>query len=192
MFRLTEEPPLLGASLSGTSPVGSNAPARMMGIGQDRELDETRWDSSWNEVLLGGTFRGYELIGARTMRWGTNTIESNPLQSVGIGAQYGTVQAFRLDFDRVEGEGMATGGDSGGGIFVKNGGAWELAGVMVAAGGFNGQPAGTVAYGNVTFAADIATYRGEIEKIMATVPEPSAAALLLSSLIFLPRRRSRQ
>lgn len=125
------------------------------------------------------------------MRWGTNTVQPNALADVSIEARFGTTKAFRLDFDRVSGEGMATGGDSGGGVFVKNGVNWELAGIMVAAGSLPGQPLGTVAYDDVTFAGNIATYRTEILNTMATVPEPSSLALLLSGVLFLPRRRPR-
>ncbi len=195
IFRLTSEPPLLGASLSGSTP-NQNTAVRMMGNGVDRELNETGWDVNggvWTEVGTGGAVLGYDLIGARSMRWGTNTVQPNALTPVDQG--FGSVLTFQLDFDRVAGEGMATTGDSGGGVFVKSANAWQLAGVMVAAGAFNGQPAASVSYGfngngNVTYVADIATYKNEIDTIMASVPEPSSVALLLTSLVFLPRRRA--
>ena len=188
IFRLTSEPPLLGASLSGTTPARNTA-VRMMGNGLDRELNETGWDANWAEVGPGGVHQGYDLISSRTMRWGTNAISTNALVTLNTG--YGTVRGFGLNFDRNLGEAVATTGDSGGGVFVESGGSWQLAGIMVAVAPLSGQPAGTVAYDDVTYAANIATYRTEIQETMSLVPEPSTAALLLSSLVFLPRRRAK-
>ncbi len=190
MFRLTSDPPLLGASLSGSTPARNTA-VRMMGNGLDRELNETGWDASWVEVGPAGVHQGYDLISSRTMRWGTNAISTNASSLVTLNTGFGTVRAFGLNFDRNLGEAVATTGDSGGGVFVESGGSWQLAGIMVAVAPLSGQPAGTVAYDDVTYAANIATYRAEIQETMALVPEPSTAVLLLSSFIFLPRRRAR-
>jgi hypothetical protein len=192
IFRLTAEPPVLAASLSGTTPA-ITTPARMMGNGQDRELNETNWvvvNGVWTEVPSAGTYSGYKLVGTRDLRWGTNAVESGLLSVTTSG---GTTRTFKMDFDRVSGEGMATGGDSGGGVFVKRLGSWELAGVMLATSpnaSQQGQPAGTAVYGNDIYSADIATYRDEIVATMASVPEPGVSVLLLSSACLISRRRS--
>jgi hypothetical protein len=163
----------------------------MMGNGQDRAVDETQWlvvGNSWTEVGFGGNRSGYELIGTRAMRWGNNTIETLPVLTPDPG--FGKVVAFTMDFDGVSGEGMATGGDSGGGVFAKNGSLWELAGIMVLTDQFAGQPAGTVVYGNSTYAANVASYKAEIVGTMASVPEPSTVmALLMGSACLVRRRR---
>ena len=190
MFRLTVEPENVPAvNLASVAP-NTGVSARLMGNGQDRELTETNWlvaGGSWSEVPAGGNRSGYELIGTRTMRWGTNTIETSPTLVPDLG--FGPIVAFTLDFDRVSGEGMATGGDSGGGVFANNGTLWELAGIMVLTDQFTGQPAGTVVYGNSTYAANVATYKPEIIATMAAVPEPSTAIMLLVGSACLTRRR---
>lgn len=82
---------------------------------------------------------------------------------------------------------QATLGDSGGGVFVKNGSTWFLAGTMNAIGTYNGQTANTSANGDVTYIADMAAYSTQINSIIATVPEPSTVALfLLACGVFLP------
>lgn len=193
IFRLTAVPAGVPAvNLAGVSPA-VGMPIRMIGNGVDRELNETRWDPSmnpWTESPSGAR-AGYKLVPTRTVRWGTNQVESAPFQLGGVG--FGSTTAFPMDFDRpagaqFQGEAMATPGDSGGGVFAQNGVSWELAGIMVAAAAFNGQPGQTVAYGNVTYAADIATYRNEIVATM--VPEPSGALCLIGgAAITLSRRR---
>ena len=61
-------------------------------------------------------------------------------------------------------------------MFAKHGGQWQLAGIMVAAEGYSGQPSPelTAVFGNETFMADLSYYRNQI---VAVVPEPSAATL---------------
>ena len=73
-------------------------------------------------------------------------------------------------------EAQAVAGDSGGPVFAKHGGQWQLAGIMVAAEGYSGQPSLelTAVFGNETFMADLSYYRNQI---VAVVPEPGAVAL---------------
>ena len=189
LFRLTTIPAGLSAMpLSGVAP-SIGAGTRMMGNGQDRELTNTRWvaGTPWTEVGNGGNRLGYKLVGSRALRWGTNSVDTAPSALPDLG--YGVVTAFSMDWDNVSGEAMATGGDSGGGVFVKNGGTWELAGIMLYTAELSGQPAGTVVYGDVTYAASLSTYKAEIVQTMATVPEPASTALLLLGAGLLARRR---
>ncbi len=189
LFRLTTIPAGLSAMpLSGVAP-SINADARMMGNGQDRELTETRWiaGTPWAEVASGGNRLGYKLAATRAMRWGTNTVDTAPAALPDLG--YGAVTAFSMDWDNVSGEAMATGGDSGGGVFVKNGGVWELAGIMLYTAELSGQPAGTVVYGDATYAASLATYKAEIVQTMGSVPEPASTVLVLIGAGLLSRRR---
>jgi hypothetical protein len=78
-------------------------------------------------------------------------------------------------------------GDSGGGVFFKNGANWELAGIMIAGSVFNGQPEAAV-YGNQSFIADIATYRSEI---LSVIPEPGTASILIAGGLWCGLRRRR-
>lgn len=78
-------------------------------------------------------------------------------------------------------EAMGSSGDSGGGIFYKNGSTWELSGMMSAIGTLDGQPSNTSVFSNVTYAADLSVYRNSI---VAIIPEPSDVALWMGMAAF--------
>jgi hypothetical protein len=89
------------------------------------------------------------------VRWGTNRV-------------YGTGNIGTLSFitNYTQGgtthEAQGAVGDSGGAAFIKQGGNWELAGVLLVIGTFAGQPAATALYGNTTYAADLSQYRSQL------------------------------
>lgn len=188
MFRLTVVPSgVPSLTLSGATPSFGTS-VRMMGNGQDRALSETHWNSSWTEEVPPFAETGYKLVGTQTVRWGTNTMGSGNLN---IGDSYGDFVGFLTTFNASAGDAQATGGDSGGGVFRKNGNNWELAGIMLGADQpTGGQPAGTILYGDRTFAASIGTYKNEIESIRA-MPEPSTAIFSLTGLAITLQRRRR-
>ena len=97
----------------------------------------------------------------KTRRWGTNVVASNDTNIDLAGLR---TLAFATVFDRnqPDHEGLASDGDSGGAVFIKRLGSWELAGIMFAVSGVNGQPAGSAAYENVTWSADLSYYRDQI------------------------------
>ncbi len=64
-------------------------------------------------------------------------------------------------------EAQAAVGDSGGGVFQKDGTTWELTGIMGAIGTFVGQPSQTAIFENVTYSAQLANYRSEIIALRA-------------------------
>jgi hypothetical protein len=78
-------------------------------------------------------------------------------------------------------ESQAAYGDSGGGVFHKNGSSWELSGMILTVAGYSGQPdpGANAVYGNVTYAADLSFYRPQI---MAIVPEPQAIVLAVTAV----------
>jgi len=201
LFRLNTMPPLPEITLSLSTPdVGSNV--SMLGFGRNREAAETHWDVNtgpdpdvWTETPSAGDQQGYKWAGGNAMRWGTNnlaTFNAFPLpplaQETGvINYGLGNVTTIKSNFSDTGGsEAQAAVGDSGGGVFFKNGTQWELSGLMLAVNGLNGQPADNAVYGNETFSADIATYRGQIVDI---IPEPGSAVLLLIGAGTLLRRR---
>lgn len=188
MFRLTAIPSgVQSLTLSGAAP-SVGVEVRMMGNGQDRALSETHWNSAWEEEVAPFAETGYKLVGTRTLRWGTNNMASGLLN---IGDSFGNFLGFYTTFDASSGDAQATGGDSGGGVFRKNGSNWELTGIMLGADQpSGGQPAGTILYGDRTFAASIATYKTEIESIRA-LPEPSTAIFSLTGLAIALQRRRR-
>jgi hypothetical protein len=59
-----------------------------------------------------------------------------------------------------------TGGDSGGGVFIRQGHQWQLIGMLDALSGLANQPAGTSVFnGNINVIADLSQYRTEIDAI---------------------------
>jgi hypothetical protein len=71
-------------------------------------------------------------------------------------------------------EAAATVGDSGGALFVWDGSAWRLGGILYAIGALFDQPPQTTLYGNTTYGADLSSYREQIQDVIAT-PEPCGA-----------------
>lgn len=81
---------------------------------------------------------------------------------------------------------QAGGGDSGGGVFWKEGDDWVLGGIILTTGTYSGQPSSTSVYGDATYAANLNTYSSQISSI---IPEPSSAMLVLAGVGLLARRR---
>ncbi|MGI9176835.1 MAG: trypsin-like serine protease [Pirellulales bacterium] len=197
MFRLTSTPPgLPNVTIASATASGGNA-VTMIGSGRDRgaftewsvDTNPTPW--TWTEVSSGGNAAGYKTISSRAMRWGTNDISST---GVWLDDGYGDV--FMLGTSFTDGgspstEAQAAYGDSGGGIFHKNGSAWELSGMILTVAGFSGQPdpGANAIYGNLTYAADLAFYRSQI---VAIGPEPSTLAILAAAVAGLAAMRWRQ
>ena len=127
-----------------------------------------------------------------TLRWGTNLLEEDELFETERDDDITTVieswnnhdvHALITEFDFDDGntdtsvthnddfmtlyESQAVLNDSGGGLFFKNGDNWELLGMAVAVervdGGLrNPEPARAAVFGNLTFYADLVTYRDQI------------------------------
>lgn len=85
-----------------------------------------------------GTLKGWKwALGDQTMRWATNRVTSilNVQGLPTTGADPGGLLYFTLDFSPSGREGTLGGGDSGGGLFLFDGGSWFLAGVNYSAQG---------------------------------------------------------
>lgn len=157
MFRLQREPDLPELTVVEASPrVG----AEIVMIGKGRSRGRMfRW--------LGHV--GYRWDSDGEMRWGTNTVASHMLDG-----QIRNSATFSARFS-VAGspyEAIATRGDSGGAVFVRDDGHWELAGIMLAVDSFPGQPPESGAYGNVTYIADLAHYREQIARMLRGEKRP--------------------
>ena len=182
----------IGTTPAGASNLGvtstrprTNAQLTMIGEGSHRSGSLTTIN------YTGGTANGYlwdEVTG--TKAWGTNYSQLSNLSS-DVTAQapgHNAFQAFYTGFtaDGFSNTAQATLGDSGGGVFVKNGSTWQLAGTMNAIAGYSGQTGSTSANGDATYIADMAAYSSQIDPIIAgAVPEPSSIALLLLTFAFL-------
>ena len=149
--------------------------------------------NTWTEVPSGGDASGYKST-INQKEWGTNRIEDDePLfnemdanHSVVANSGNGDVISLFSDFDDPNAAGSdatsseteAQSGDSGSGVFYKDGSNWDLAGITHAIGLYTDQPAFTAVYGDLTFFADLSAYRDQILAITA-VPETSGLLLVL-------------
>jgi hypothetical protein len=206
LFRLTAEPSFLPElRLASVTPLGGSSVV-MEGNGLNREPDETHWNVNtapnpdvWTETAGPGDRQGYKWgSSGQALRWGNNELEFNVLptnRTFTVNGSFGAVVSVKTDFDSLNGQAQGAGGDSGGAVFYKNGSTWELIGILHTVDSFNGQPGNTAVFstglsgGNNTFAADIPTYR---DQILAVVPEPSSALLVLSAGALFGLRRSRK
>ena len=186
MFKLASTPPGLPDITIASSTAAPGAAVTMIGAGRDRgaftqwsvNTGTTPWD--WTPVSSGGNFAGYQTLSSRSMRWGTNTVDAS---GIWVADGFGDVNMLATDFSdsgSPSNEAQAAYGDSGGGVFRKNGSAWELSGTILAVAGYSGQPdpGATPVYGNVMYAADLSFYQSQIVTI---VPEPSATAMLAAA-----------
>ncbi len=204
LYRLTTEPVGVPAVTIAATPPAAGTPVTMIGSGRDRgsftewSVNEGTTPWTWTAVPSGGNYAGYGSVATRQMRWGTNAISDD---AVWIAASDLNppldVKSLETVFDELPGssEAQAVVNDSGGALFAKNGGAWELAGMIFDVRGYSGQPSPvfTAVFGNTTYSVDLAYYRPQI---LAVVPEPAAAGLLaagvaagVAAATFLRRRR---
>jgi len=188
MFRLATTPVGLAGVPIAVAATGSAAAVTMIGAGWDRGAF-TQWSVNtntgtnpwvWTEVSSGGNFAGYKTLESRTMRWGTNSVSGTGIWINAGSGDARTMITYFDDFFPSSTEAQAASGDSGGAVFHKNGSTWELSGLMLAVGGYSGQPApgANAVFGNVTYAADLSFYRPQI---MAIVPEPQAIVLIVTA-----------
>ncbi len=186
MFQLAAPPAGLPEVTIASATATVGAAVTMIGSGRDRGAF-TQWSVNngtdpwtWTEVSSGGNAAGYKTLGSRAMRWGTNDVAAAGLwidDGFGDTLMLGTTFT---DLGSPSNEAQAAYGDSGGGVFRKNGSTWELAGIILTVGGYSGQPdpGANAIYGDATYAADLSFYRSQIVTI---VPEPSAPAGLAAA-----------
>jgi len=105
--------------------------------------------------------------GTTTLTTGTSRVSEVNKSVTPTGSSYVTT-----DFYAVGNSTYVTGGDSGGGAFVKVGNSWVLTGILEAQLTSNGTPAGSAA-------VELSAYATEIASVMAVtpVPEPGVAFL---------------
>jgi hypothetical protein len=176
----------------------------MIGRGRDQAASVTYWDVTvnpganndvWTEVPAGSPgidAEGFKTSGSRSIRWGENDVAANgQVINYTIGSGPVDVISFTTSFDQGaethEAQGIA--GDSGGAVFVDNGGSWTLSGAMLVVLLYERQPVNTAIIGNQTAMADLSYYRSEIISI-TSIPEPGTAVLcVLGGCALLGTRR---
>lgn len=194
LFRVKEGVAYSGPALSIRSAAASGG-VTMIGDGLTRYNTLTYWATNaagtWVETNSANAMAtGYKLntgSGSSAIRWGTNAVSNTAF--LNPDATYGTSVVFRVQFDDQGGE-EAQGVlyDSGGGVFIKNGGTWQLAGMMVTVDAQSsfvtlpGLGSSKVVYGMGTRSLDLAYYRPLILTTIA-IPEPGAIAGLAGGLI---------
>src|SRR5262249_38440026 len=193
MFEIYPEPPLPTLPISSSSPsVGTLL--IMVGNGRDRG-PAISFDPDGPQPP--DPVHGYAWGAGQSVRWGTNTVVDVSLVGMIDNWQSSTqTWGIQTDFDQAgsahEAQGAA--GDSGGPAFTWNGSQWELAGILFAVGApYTNQPSETSLYGNLTFSADLSSYRNQISDEMA-MPEPSAGLLpgAAAGAALARRRRARR
>ncbi len=196
LFQLSSTPAgLPSLTLASANPT-SELSLSMMGNGPDRNASETHWNVNtvpdpwtWAEIGGVGNAQGYKWTpGQQSLRWGTNNITAfgSGSTTAVIDDGMGVITTFKTNFNNSTDEAQAGGGDSGGGVFWKEGSDWVLGGIMLTTAAYSGQPSGTSVYGDETYSANVATYRSQITSI---IPEPSSALLVMIGMGLIARRR---
>jgi hypothetical protein len=178
VYRIQGQPPLPSLVLSDTTP-NLDDEVTMIGNGWNREAGLTYWDIDWLEVTEPfAVFTGYRrLCCAHPTRWGRNTVTATDLD-IAIGGM--TTRSFEVTFDEAGGvadEAQAVPGDSGGPVFIKRGGQWQLAGILFAMSTFENQPNATAVFGQMSDAADVAFYYDQILAVITPPPVPALPPL---------------
>lgn len=168
----------------------------MVGKGKDRGAASDSDDPGiWTAPPANPTpaIPGWYWAVPSTLRWGTNEVTGEWLP------RPANTESFYTTFDgngpdHTSHECQAATGDSGGALFAKDGTNWELAGIIWAIAGFNGQISGNSALeGNATLVADLSFYATDINAITATpLPEPGTMLQLAAGALFvglMQRRR---
>ena len=198
LVRLATEPPL-GPLVLASAPMAVTESVTMIGYAWDRSPGQICWNAGWVEINCTpvAAYRGFKGPGSYRTRWGRNLVETT---SVDVPFGSWVTKAFEVQFDQagVTYEAQGVPGDSGGAVFFKRNGQWELVGVMFAITIFDGQPHYTTAvFGQSTYAVDINWYRPQIEAIVNApeiplLPGPlvavGAAALVVAARLALSRR----
>jgi len=166
--------------------------ALMFGRGTRRE--GTTNDADTSDMVRSGNFDVYNWGDASSkISFGTNNVSNIPIfLGSGTSATWTTPignqdSSFFLNFDdpgkgnyNDSYEGIASSGDSGGPIFIKENGLWKLAGITSFAMKRGSQPDNTSAFGNSSAIVDLSQYGQSLPELYQTpVPEPSATLLLI-------------
>jgi hypothetical protein len=153
VFRIEPLPPLPPLRIRPTPPdVGERVV--LVGAGRGRGVP-TRW----------GGHSGWAWGPHQGLRWGTNRVSEAGIHVV-VGGIVTRAFAMRFDPFETQHEAQAALGDSGGAVFIRREGRFELAGVLIAVGSYPGQSPETSLYGNTTNAADLSVFARKLTALV--------------------------
>jgi hypothetical protein len=149
VFKIFGDPRLPRLPIPSAPPVVSN-PLTAIGNGRNRGTATTF-----------NTIGGYNWGVGKSMRWGTNIVSEI---DVLVDTTYSFAATFTdpVDPSATSDEATAANGDSGGGVFIKVGGNWNLAGIMFTISQYDGQPSASSIYDNELYSVDLSYYRDDI------------------------------
>jgi hypothetical protein len=130
----------------------------LIGFGREREK-VVEWPGAPPDMI------GLRWTQAGSKRWGTNRILAS---GQWIPQQRWMTRSMVLRFDAAEDpaatrhEAHAATGDSGGAVFIRRDGGWELTGMITSVSSSKAVPKHTSVIGDLIYAADLSSYRSEI------------------------------
>ena len=157
MFRIEGDPDLPLVEISSSIPLDKEV--IIIASGRSRVGDLVEFASG---------HEGYHTSPVREKRWGRNMTGA---YTSSASSSFGRTNSFTTSFDSPglgDDECQLVAKDSGGGVFVKSGSSWELAGLALAAGGpysYVGNVVTDPVYGAYNKHAALATYRSQIDAI---------------------------
>ena len=167
LFQIDGDPGLPPLNLAPSSPT-NRAQVYMIGFGQSGQPNRSYWidrGGAWIPTVSGDPAAnriGYQWTGVQPgpEHWGIGSV-------IGSARGINQTRAFCTRFLDQMNNACGTGGDSGGGVFIRQGNRWQLIGMLDALSGLANQPAGTSIFnGNINVIADLSQYRTEIDAIL--------------------------
>lgn len=132
----------------------------------------------------------YPWSASQQIRWGSNKVSTTNVLN-GVGMTIPEVAATIFDepsnSNYTSSEVQGSIGDSGGGVWIDNGGIWELAGINFAVTDTSDSRA---EYGDGTAFTELHSFKNEIYMVTG-IPEPSSCLLVIGALSALALRRRR-
>jgi hypothetical protein len=167
LFQIDGDPRLPSLNLASISPVNGTQ-VYLIGFGQSGQPDRRYWidhGGPWAPALAGDAAAnriGLQWTGVQpgSEGWGVGTV---------AGRTHGLSQteAFYTKFLDQMNCACGTAGDSGGGVFIRQGNQWQLIGMLDALSGLKNQPPGTsVLNSNINIIADLTAYRAQMDAIL--------------------------
>ncbi len=170
LFQIDGDPGLSPLNLASASPK-NGAQVFMIGFGQSGQPNRCYWIDAggpWIPTVAGDP--AANRIGCRWTgvqpgleRWGSGSVAGS---TRGINQ----TRAFFTKFLDQKNNAGAAAGDSGGGVFIRQGDQWQLIGLLDALGRLRNQPAGTsILNGDINVITDLSQYHAQIDAILSSI-----------------------